>query len=207
MVAVTAVAMAAVTAGGGGGHGHFGGGGHAHFGGGHHGGGRFATSRSFSRSSFHGNRAFAGRGGPNFSRMRNAAVGTGNFRQRHEFAVARRWVAQRPPAQQSRGAGADRRRACAWQAGTAATSQAGGGSTATADMDGSVRCSGRSPITTSMITRSGETASASGTTATPTFTPEYLRLTAMTIWRAIWRRAPYGRRQARVAPSGAIVRR
>jgi hypothetical protein len=66
----------------GGGHVHFGGGGHghAHFGGGHRGGARFAASHSFSRGSFHGNRAFAGRGGPNFSQIRNASVGSGNVR-------------------------------------------------------------------------------------------------------------------------------
>ena len=40
-----------------------------------------------------------------------------------------------------------------------------------------------------MITRSGATASGSGTTAIPISTPEYLRPTAMTICRAIWRRA------------------
>jgi hypothetical protein len=69
---------------GGGGHGHFGGGhgggGRMHFGGGHHSGGRFAASRSFSRSSFHGNRALAGRSGPNFSQIRNASPGSGNVR-------------------------------------------------------------------------------------------------------------------------------
>jgi hypothetical protein len=65
---------------GGGGHGHFGGGGRVHFGGGHHGGGRMAISRSFSRGSFHGNRAFAGRGGPNFSQIRNARIASGSAR-------------------------------------------------------------------------------------------------------------------------------
>ena len=69
---------------------------------------------------------------------------------------------ERPPAQQSRGARAARRRSLRSQAGTVAAAEAGGGNTVTADMDGLVRCSGRSPITTSMITRSGATASVSG---------------------------------------------
>lgn len=62
----------------GGGHGHFGGH-HGHFGS-HHGGGRFAISRSYSRGSFRGHPAFAGRGGPNFSQIRNASIGSGNVR-------------------------------------------------------------------------------------------------------------------------------
>src|SRR5882757_10913873 len=64
----------------GGGHGGGHGFGRAHFGGGHHGGGRFAHSRSFSRSSFRGNRSFSRHGGPNSGQIRNAAVGRGSIR-------------------------------------------------------------------------------------------------------------------------------
>jgi hypothetical protein len=50
---------------------------------------------------------------------------------------------------------ADRsRRLQRWPAGMAAASRTDGGDTMTADMDGSGRCSGRSPITTSTTTRS-----------------------------------------------------
>ena len=84
--------------------------------------------------------------------------------------------------------------------------EAGGGSTATADMAGLVRCSGRSPITTSMIMRSGEMASASGTTATPTFMPEYSRLTAMTNCGLLGA-APFRPKAGEGRAAGADVRR
>ncbi len=57
--------------------------------------------------------------------------------------------------------------------------------TAMADMDGSGRCSGRSPITISTTTRSGATASASGPMATAISMPGSLRLTARMILRAM----------------------
>ena len=56
---------------------------------------------------------------------------------------------------------------------------AGGGGTATASMAGLVHCSGRSPITTSTITRSGVT-TASGITVTPISMQAYSGLTATT---------------------------
>ena len=68
-----------------------------------------------------------------------------------------------------------------WRAGTAAAPRTPGGGMATADMDGSGRCIGRSPFTISTTTPSGVMASASGTTAILTFMPRSLRLTAMRI--------------------------
>ena len=56
-----------------------------------------------------------------------------------------------------------------------------GGDTATADMDGSVRCFGHAPFTISTTTPSGVTASASGTTVILTSMPRSLRLTAVMI--------------------------
>ena len=157
-----------------------------HFGGGHHGGGRAMHFRSVGRSSFVPPRSFAGRGGPGFGPVRNAAFGPRNMRSAMN-SLSRGGVAQRPAAEQPGGPHADWRRPRRWRDGMAAPWAMDGGSTAAADMDGSARCSGRSPITTSTTMRSGATASASGTTATPTSTPGYLRPTATTISRAICR--------------------
>ena len=76
-----------------------------------------------------------------------------------------------------------------WRAGTAVAPRTPGGGMATADMDGSGRCIGRSPFTTSTTTRSGAMASASGTTAILTSMPRSLCLTAMRSSPPMWDRA------------------
>ena len=96
-----------------------------------------------------------------------------------------------------------------------------GGAIATAAMAGSGRCSGRSPITTSMTTRCGATATTtrSGITAMATSMPACSRPMAMTTSPAIGRKAAGVRKPAPAAgassgspdrcvrPTGANVRR
>ena len=91
----------------------------------HHGGGRhrdipFVFARQFSRQS-RLCRARRPELRPDPERRDRA----GKCPQRDEFAVARRRLAQRPPAQQSRGARADRRRSRRWRAGTGGSGASG----------------------------------------------------------------------------------
>ena len=163
----------------------------------------FVFARQFSRPSRFAGQAVA----PISARSATPRCDPDNSRQRAEFAVARTRDCAGARAQQSRGARTDRRRPARSPAGTAGAAETGGGNTVTAAMAGSVRCSGRSPITTSTTTRSGATASASGTTATPTSTPEYSRPMATTILTGYLapRRPAAGMRG--LAAAGADVRR
>jgi hypothetical protein len=89
-----------------------------------------------------------------------------------------------------------------WRGGRSRT---GGGDTATADMDGSGRCSGRSPFTISTTTPSGVTASASGLRLS-TSMPRSLRLTAMMISPPIRDRARWAEDIAESAVTAALRR-
>ena len=102
---------------------------------------------------------------------------THEFRRRRPGAELARTRPQlsphRSPAS-SRACGPASPRARRWPGGnTVGPEAAAGGGTATAGTAGSDRCSGRSPISTSMTTRCGDRASArrSGTTATTTSMP------------------------------------